>query len=182
MFSTQNKIIFYILGIAVFLLYPLSVYSADFLFKNKRTSYRIVVSPNASVTEKTAAKELSDYLEKISGAAFEVSSNPGGKNIYVGYDESFAVFKEIIPFQYSYEGFTVKKKGHDLLIYGGKDRGTMFGVYRFLYEILGIRWYTPDFTVVPAMRMYRLNHVDFSEEPRIQHRYTDFFARKMFRG
>ncbi len=177
MYSTKYKIIVYILATAVLLLYPLSAaYSADYLFKNKKTTYRIVVSPKASVTEKTAAKELSEYLEQISGAKFEVSNIPGDKNIYVGYDESFAVFNGLKSFQSSYEGFTVKKKGHDLVIYGGKDRGTMFGVYRFLYEFLGIRWYTPDFTKVPVMRKYRLNYVDFSEEPRIQHRYTDFFC------
>ena len=51
---------------------------------NKKTSYRIVVAPDASVTEKTAARELGEYLEQISGAEFVISNIPGKKNIYIG--------------------------------------------------------------------------------------------------
>lgn len=176
MYSSTNKLLLYIHTIAVFLLYPLSAYSADYLFKNKKTSYRIVVAPDASVTEKTAARELGEYLEQISGAEFVISNIPGKKNIYIGYNESYAVFEGITPFQPGFEGFAVQKKGYDLVIYGGRDRGTMFGVYRFLNKYLGVRWYTPDFTKVPSMRKYLLSQVFFSEEPRIKYRYTDFFC------
>lgn len=150
--------------------------AADYLFRNGYTSYRIVLSPNASVTEKTAAEELKSYLEQLSGAGFELSKTPGGKNIYVGYDSEYAIFKGIEPYHSDFEGFTVKKVGHDLVIYGGAERGTMYGVYRFLQKFLGIVWYTPDFTKVPSFRQYKLNEIDFSEEPRIKYRYTDFYC------
>lgn len=155
-----------------------SVYAnaTDYLFRNGNTPYQIVISPNASVTEKTAAKDLKSYLEQISGVDFKLSNTPGSRNIYVGYENDYEVFKGIEPYNSDFDGFSVKKIGHDLVIYGGSERGTMYGVYRFLQEFLGVRWYTPDFTKVPSSRKYILTNFDFSEEPRIKYRYTDFYC------
>ena len=36
------------------------------------------------------------------------------------------------------EGFTYRSVGDDLWIYGGKQRGTMYGVYSFLENELGV--------------------------------------------
>ena len=171
----KRKVIIW-LHLGLFLLIFIDVNATDFLFDNSRTSYRVVVSPNASVTEKTAAKELKSYLEQISGAKFNLSSTQGSRNIYVGYEKSFAIYKDIIPYQNNSEGFTIKKIGHDLVIYGGKERGTMFGVYRFLQEFLGVQWYTPDFTKVPNKNRYELESINFSETPRIKYRSTDFYC------
>lgn len=157
------------------LLNSVCVDAKDFLFNNNITAYRIVVSPNASVTEKTASRELKNYLEQISGATFNLSSTRGHRNIYVGYEKIFSIFREVKPYQDSSEGFTIKKIGHDLVIYGGRERGTMFGVYRFLQEFLGVQWYTPDFTKVPPKNRYELESINFSEAPRIKYRSTDFY-------
>ena len=138
----------------IVLMFPANVDSADFLFESGRTSYRIVIPRSASDSEQTAARELKKYLEQISGATFDLSSSGGRRNIYVGYEKSFAIFRGLKPYQNSSEGFTIKKIGHNLVIYGGRERGTMFGVYRFLQEFLGVQWYTPDFTKVPNKNRY----------------------------
>lgn len=171
-----RKKIYVILASILFIFNAVSAYATDYLFRNGSSSYQIVVSSDASVTEKTAAEELKMYLEQISGANIKLSTTPGYRNIYVGYDGDNPVFTGIEPYNSDFEGFTVKKVGHNLMIYGGKERGTMYGVYRFLQEYLGVRWYTPDFTKVPFYKKYQLNAIDFSEEPIIKHRYTDFFC------
>ena len=153
-----------------------NVHAADFLFNNGKTSYRIVVSSEASVTEKTAAQELKYYLEIISGSVFELSSNPGRRNIYIGYRQNSAAFKGLIKYQDSSEGFSVKVVGHDLVIYGGRDRGTMYGVYRFLQKFLDVQWYTPSFTKIPNAKKFELRAIELSEEPKIKYRFTDFFC------
>lgn len=150
--------------------------SCDILFRKGKTSYNIVVSSEASVTEKTAAEELKYYLGQISGADFKLTCVPGRKNIYVGYAEEYAIFNGIEPYQDCSEGFTVKKIDHDLVIYGGKDRGTMFGVFRFLQKYFGVQWYTPDFTKTPNMSRFIIPNIVFSEEPKIKYRYTDFYC------
>ena len=162
--------------VALFFLNSVIAHASEVLFKNKMTTYRIIVSPEASVTEKTAAEELKFYLNKISGADFKLSSSPGLGNIYVGYEKNYAIYHGINPYRDDYEGFTIKKINHDLVIYGGKERGTMFGVYRFLQEFFGVRWYTPDFTKAPPRKSYILNDIFLSEKPRIKYRYTDFFC------
>ena len=158
------------------MLFPVEANAADVLFSCRKTSYSIVISENASVTEKTAASELKDYLQQISGASFTVTSTPGRRNIYVGYEKSFAIYRGIDPFEDASEGFSIKKINHDLLIYGGRDRGTMFGVFRFLQEYLGVQWYTQDYTKIPKRRKFSLDEIDLSETPIIKYRYTDFFC------
>lgn len=146
----------------------------DYLFKDGKTSYCIVQSSDASVTEINAAKELKDYLEQISGASFSITSSPKQKNIYVGYDKSFDVYSGVEPYPYDSEGFTIRKINHDLVIYGGAERGTMFGVFRFLQEYLGVQWYTPDFTKIPVAKKYVLENIGLSERPKIKYRFTNF--------
>ena len=176
----RNVNINMLIGVILFILNPAIGHAVDVLFKNGTTSYCIVVSPEASVTEKTAAEELKVYLGQISGADFKLSSSPKQRNIYVGYEKNYAVYHGISPYRNDSEGFTVKKINHDLVIYGGKERGTMYGVYRFLQEFLGVRWYTPDFTKVPPRKSYDLDNIFLSEKPRIKYRYTDFFCARNF--
>lgn len=155
---------------------PIDAKACDVLFSKGKTSYGIVLSNNASVTEQTAAKELQDYLQQISGASFSISSTPGRKNIYVGYEKEYDVYRGTKPFNDDSDGFTIKKIGHDIVIYGGRKRGTMYGVFRFLQEYLGVQWYTPDFTKIPERMTFRLGEIELSETPLIRYRYTDFFC------
>lgn len=172
----QKGIWWKLICVIFFIINAVSVSASDFLFRNSRTSYQIVVSPDASVTEKTAAEEFKMYLNQISDAVFKISTKPSRRNIYIGYDKAFSVYNKIMSYDYGSEGFTIKKIGHDLVIFGGKERGTMLGVYRFLQKFLGVRWYTPDFTKIPKRKYYELETVNFSESPIINFRYTDFFC------
>lgn len=162
--------------LSILLLLPISGNVNDVLFSYGKTSYRIVIPHNASVTEKTAATELKDYLQQISGASFSISSMPGRRNIYVGYDKTFAIYRGIEPFDDYSESFAIKKIDHDLVIYGGRERGTMYGVFRFLQEFLDVQWYTPDFTKIPTKKKFNLGGINMCESPKIQYRYTDFFC------
>ena len=42
--------------------------AADWLFRGGKSDYKIVISAEASTSEQTAARELQQYIEKISGA------------------------------------------------------------------------------------------------------------------
>lgn len=153
-----------------------SAEAADMLFRNNKSSYRIVISEDASITERTAANELGDYLCQISGADFEISTVPGKRNIFVGFDKKYRIYNGIEPYPDDFEGFTIKKLGRDLIIYGGRARGTMYGVFRFLQSFLGVQWYTPEVTKIPRLKKYDLSNINLSEEPKIRYRYTDFFC------
>lgn len=76
-----------------------SSYSVDArnLFKNGNTDYEIVLAKDASVSERTACKELKYYLDSISNANFIIAETPSllKKKIYVGYDSSNPAFAGI---------------------------------------------------------------------------------------
>lgn len=147
------------------------------LFKNGKSSYTIVVSKDASVSEKTAAKELQNYLKQISGASIVLTSTenlPAAKlkknKIFVGWNEGCG---EKQPAEGD-EGFTVASKGSNLYIYGGSLRGTMYGVYSFLEKEFGVKWYTPECTVVPKKADYKIPEINYSEVPAINYRFVQY--------
>jgi len=168
----QFKIVILYLSI----LYPVSTQAADFLFRNGKTDYTIVLPMDASKSEVTAAKELQKYTKEISGAMLSIVEGtvPNGKKIYVGYNKKAGVFKDVKEYDIEDEGFSYRRIGHDLVIYGGRHRGTMYGVFSFLENELGVRWYTPKVTVVPKRKRYRIPALDHSETPAMKVRFTDY--------
>ena len=148
------------------------------LFKNGKSHYRIVVSATASESEKTAANELQTYIEQISGALLPVVHHPGkkGRNIFVGHQPQVALLTGEQAPQPNDEGFTCRTIGGDLLIYGGSQRGTMYGVFTFLEQELGVHWFTPQHTHVPQMQRYALPRLNESQQPAIAYRYSNYFS------
>ena len=148
------------------------------LFSNGKSRYAIVLAKDASPSEQTAAEELQSYLEQISGAKLELLSDDNAadhrKVIYVGYSEKYGVKTGIERPKDGDESFTYRTVGDDLWIYGGKQRGTMYGVYAFLENELGVRWYTPKCTYVPELESYTLKKLNHSESPYIGIRFTDY--------
>lgn len=164
----------WVLAMLLLLCSPLCASAANVLFANGRTAYSIVLPATASVSEQTAAKELQHYLRKISGAVFPItdtistaSDAPSvGGRIYVGWHEDCGL---PCPAP-SDEGFTYRTVDGNLHIFGGSQRGTMYGVFTFLERELGVHWYTSHYTHVPRLRRYELPRLDHSEQPAIRQR------------
>lgn len=148
------------------------------LFRNGRSNCTIVLPSDASISERTAAMELQDYLRQISGVEIPVASIDSIRSgflcrktrIYVGWNERTRVQQPTA----DDEGFTVKGKGPSIFIYGGKDRGTMYGVYSFLEKEFGVRWYTPECTVVPQASRYSFSKFEYSEAPALKYRFVQY--------
>ena len=156
--------------------YPIQ--AVDYLFKNGKSDYTIVLSPEVSESEKTAAKELQKYLKEISGAILNViqGGTTSEKTIYIGYNPEVPAFQGEDRYEDEDEGFSYKRVGHDLIIHGGRHRGTMYGVFSFLENELGVRWYTPTVTVIPKRKRYKISSLDHRERPAINVRFTDYYA------
>lgn len=112
----------------------------------------MVVSRDASPSERHAARELEQCLFEMTGARLPVAGDRDrvrGPTILLGRSEALEALGVKIPWEeLGDERFTLKTVGNHLVIAGGRRRGTLYGVYEFL-ERLGCRWYTPDFTVTP---------------------------------
>lgn len=146
------------------------------LFSNGHTPYQIVIARTASSSEKTAAKELQFYLNQISGASFSISfsAQSAFHHIFVGYNPTVGSLTKALQPKANFEGFTYKTIGNDLVIYGGSNRGTMYGVFSFLERELGVRWYANDCIVVPKKNRFSLGNYDVQEKPFVENRYIDY--------
>ena len=71
------------------------------------------------------------------------------------------------------ESCVLKTAGETLIIAGGRQRGTMYGVSIFL-EKLGFRWFTADVTRVPRTATLRLPRLDEIRRPGFDYREVFF--------
>ncbi|MCF0167716.1 MAG: DUF4838 domain-containing protein, partial [Bacteroidales bacterium] len=161
--------------------------AANTLFKNGKSDYVIVLAPNASKSETTAAKELQQYLEQVSGATLPIAgideisakvlkkSGKKGTRIYVGWSEELKKAIGANRPDYADEGFTITAKDKSIFIYGGGLRGTMYGVFTFLEDNFGIKWFTPECTVVPQMSEWSFSDFEDSQSPALEYRFVQYW-------
>ena len=122
------------------------------LAENGRSDFVIALPTDADACVLTAAEELRDYFEKISGAALPIVT----ENALSSAQHAFLLggceaAKEMAGNEpLGAEDFRIVSNGEQLAIAGGGSRGTLYGVYTFLEEYLGVRWFTPTLEKVPA--------------------------------
>lgn len=142
------------------------------LFSNGTSKYVITIASNALISENTAAKELQQDLKTIGGALLPISNdlNSKGYHIYIGYNAKVAQLVNAKKPAANDETYVYRSIDSDIVIYGGAERGTMYGVYAFLERELGCRWYTPDLTKMESMKSWSFSLLNHSESPAIQMR------------
>lgn len=131
----------YRLSWAVLLLLCGTAGQALTLAENGRPRATIVVAPEATPAERTAAAELATYLRKITGAEFSTGAGGGGARLLVGPSpEARRLLGAAAVDALGPEEFVLRTIGNDLLLVGGRPRGTLYAVYSFLDHDLGCRW------------------------------------------
>ena len=124
-------------------------------------AWEVVLPPDPSAAETTAAKELKDYLTlstdrlKIGGqeAVFEI----GGT--------AFARKNGILPEKMADEAWQIKSFGNHVVIAGGGSRGTLYGVWHFLEDHIGVRWWNHREEFVPVRKDRSFSSLDQSGKP-----------------
>ena len=145
---------------------------------NGETDFAIVTAPDADDCILTAVNELQTYLKKICGADFEHITEdklPAGKKaIVLGKTRLENDIAEIDRENIRADGFRLYSDGNYLLIAGADSRGTLYGVYTFLEEYLGVRWFTPTLEVVPESKDIVIDaNIDRTVEPSFSIRRND---------
>lgn len=123
---------------------------ADFSLVQDGISKCAVIRPKgASQTEVFAARELSTYLKKITGAEVNVLRRPDAQlyNIYLGTVDNPDFLlpdkaKSLIP-RLQYDGFALYSDETGMYIFSKEKRGILYGVYEVLKRYGGIRWIYP---------------------------------------
>lgn len=125
-----------------------------YIAENGKTEFSILTADDADACILNAVDELQTYLEKICGAEFghitESEYSAGDKVIILG--ETDLGITDTAPSSIGEDGFLLYSNGNQLVILGEDSRGTLYGVYTFLEEYLGVRWFTPTLEVVPESK------------------------------
>ena len=131
------------------------------LVRNGVSEYRIVRGENATSSEVTAANELQKYLKEISFVEIPVVTDATPiteKEIVVGKtnrEVSGQFWRE----ELKEEGFVIKTTDAKLWIVGAEQRGTLYGVYTFLEEYLGCRFYLREVEKIPKQNTILLDEI-----------------------
>ena len=86
-------------------------------------------------TEVFAKEELQKYLEKKN-----VTVSDGGYPITITYDNTLS----------RGDGFRVSATADGMTIAGGTEHAVLYGVYKFLEQYAGVRYFLPGLEKIPA--------------------------------
>jgi hypothetical protein len=148
--------------------------------RNSKAVSRIVIPANPTGIESYSAKVLQNYLLQISGAELEIVSDQKSakkNDIQLGRvnrkETSNIDFDKL-----EEDGFIIRTQNRRLVIAGGSEKGTLYGVYSFLEKHLGCRKYTSRVTVVPRINSITVKQIGDEEIPVFKYRevyYRDVF-------
>ena len=158
---------------------------------NHTAHARIITAPNCDAVTRYAAEELARWLGEITGVAFPIESDtlpPRSGDILVGENHRTEAYAE--------RTAGLPKEGYfyctdsDTLVFGGKGRGLLYGVYAFLEDELGIRFLNPDVTHVPRRAQLTIGSLDRTGAPVMEYREpaiteirnTEFAVRRRCNG
>jgi hypothetical protein len=134
----------------------------------------IFLSDEASPSERWAAEDLSFHIGRMTGTPLRIDTGkgiPGSRRVIaVGRSALTDALAVEIP---SGESCVLKTAGETLVIAGGRQRGTMYGVSIFL-EKLGFRWFTADVTRIPRTGALRVPRLDEIHRPAFDYREVFF--------
>lgn len=139
----------------------------------------IVTQPGATPAERYAAEELAATLRQITGATFvtrELADNVPASAIVVGAGPlTPLLFPEANLAAFGGEEYLMRTQGGRLLLAGGRPRGTLYAVYRFLQDQLGVRYYAPWFTHYPNRSRLTLGTLNVRGKPAFEYRDPFWF-------
>lgn len=134
----------------------------------------IVVAANASEPEKNAANELQAFLQQVTGAAFEIkpAATDAEPAILVGASDAARTLLPDVKWEtLGQDGVVLKTVGDNrLVLAGGSPRGTLYAVYTFLEDHVGVRWWTDTESTIPKSPALEVKDLDTVYVPKLRYR------------
>ena len=147
------------------------------LARGGKTDFRIVLPKGADVSTAAVADDFAGILKEMTGADFPVvtdDTEPAECEIVIGADNArldglgFAgMTKDFADGEYE-----IRTKGETLVIAGGPLRGTINGMYGFLQDHLGCRWFTPACMKIPRQTTLAIGEIKDRQKPAFRWRST----------
>ena len=139
----------------------------------------ILRQADATEAERYAANELAQTLKQITGADFELQDakeKVPSRAIIVGQGAAAKKYFPDVDFEkLGGEELVIRTKGKRLLLAGGRPRGTLYAVNRFLDEQCGVRWWAPWAAQIPQQPILRIPDLNKREKPAFEYREPFWF-------
>ena len=155
------------------------------LSKNGKTEYVIVLPAEPTAVEQTAVKELKEHLDAVTGTDFaivaESEADAAKPQLVVGNSQRA---RELLPnldvTTIPYDGIVIKSVGKNLVFVGHPQRGTLYAVYSFLEDAVGVRWWTSTESFLPKKPTLEIPQQNIEYSPKLIYRYA--YYRDAFNG
>ena len=134
-----------------------------------RSPYAIVVLPDAPLAARYGAEELQHHIAAMSGAHLpiiphaDVVAHRLPRGVQPGHFITLGAAPAHAPLPD--EGFRLRTHGPTLAIEGSGARGTMYGCFALLEDVLGVRWFMPTVTQIPHRPTITLPTLNRQETP-----------------
>jgi len=149
------------------------------LAEGGETDYQIVIPALPDVSTEAVAADFAQILEQITGATFLVVADtqpPQPREIVVGHDNARlgALGLAGLASGFAQGEYEIRTVGEHLIIAGGPPRGTINGMYGFLQDHLGCRWFTPGVSRIPKQSVIELGSIQDRQKPAFRYRSTNY--------
>lgn len=139
------------------------------------TKYVIVLPDSPTLVEMTAAKELKEHLDHITGADFfivsETEAGTSQPMLVVGNSE---LAKTLLPTvdadKLPYDGIVIESVEDHIVMLGHPVRGTLYAVNTFLEDAIGVRWWTATETYIPKVKKLKVPKLHINYAPHLIYR------------
>ena len=133
---------------------PTTAKSSEGIDLAQLKDWDIVLADDAIPSERYAAEEFQQFFGEASGAKLPIvhKVNRPDRHIFIGV--SLAMRSSNVGFSiddFGEEDLRIVVRDGNIAIAGGRPRGTLYGVYTFLEDYLGVRFLTHDHTHVPPV-------------------------------
>ena len=162
------------LGIAAYIPANTHAYFACMTFDGEwQTS--VVIPDDYSVAERNIAEKLSETLTTALGRNVIIeteSEAAANERIYLGDTDAFSALG-ISDFDEEHlngDGFVIASAGNNIYIAGAIDKGTVNGVYHYLEELIGVKYYGLDAVEVPSVKNLAYPVTTITEVPDFKYR------------
>ncbi|MBR5725795.1 MAG: DUF4838 domain-containing protein [Muribaculaceae bacterium] len=133
----------------------------------KQKEIRIVAS------DKDMALQLKELLEQ-GGCQTTLGGRDTGRTIYLGIPPVLQEQYQPLVDSLRDDGYLIVGDGHDLVLYGKGEKGTLYAMYSFL-EMMGYRLYTPEAMVVPDVSRMELPVCRKLSNPAFRYREVAYY-------
>jgi hypothetical protein len=143
------------------------------------TPWKIIIEKQASDSETHAANELQYFLKEISNvdiAIMDDTTEESEFEILIGKNRRLEKLNIGIHWnEMGKDGFVIRTEGSKLIIAGEKQRGTLYGVYTFLEDYLGCRWFSSKVSRIPKRNFLEIPFINYEKKPLLEYREPHYF-------